>query len=70
MKWVGFAVILAPVAIAMTIAALPLWAWIEDTYAIESIGHHGPAGWCYVATYALSFLAAVALNKLRLRKRH
>ena len=38
----GVAIILAPVAVFMTILILPLWSWIEATFGIESIGHSGP----------------------------
>ncbi len=51
MKVIGVAIILAPVAVFVTILILPLWSWIEATFGIESIGHSGPAEWCYLATY-------------------
>ena len=57
-------VLLAPVAIAITLFTMPLWTWIELNYQIESVGHSGPAEWCYLATYAALVtvsLAAVAL---------
>ena len=41
----------APIAIAVTIALVPLWSWIESMFEIESIGHSGPAEWCYLASY-------------------
>lgn len=40
-----------PVSIALTILLFPFWRWIEETFSFESIGHSGPAEWCYVATY-------------------
>lgn len=69
MRWIGLAVILVPVAIAATFAAIPLWSWIETTYEIESIGHSGPAGWCYTATYILSLVGAAAVSRLRMGRR-
>jgi hypothetical protein len=42
---------LVPSAI-LTILLMPLWSWIEARFQIESVGHSGPAGWCYIATYA------------------
>ena len=45
--------IAAPVAFVATIWLLPLWSWIEANFSIESIGHSGPAGWCYLAVYIL-----------------
>src|SRR5438105_4907015 len=41
-----------PVALITTILLVPLWSWIERTYGIESIGHSGPAGWCYAFVYS------------------
>lgn len=41
-----------PPAIIATLLLLPFWRWLEMTYGIESIGHSGPAEWCYLAVYA------------------
>jgi len=49
----------APIAVGITIALLPLWRWVEATFGVESVGHSGPAGWCYLATYIV-FLICVA----------
>ena len=40
-----------PVAAVVKFFLTPLWSWIELTYQIESIGHSGPAEWCFVAVY-------------------
>lgn len=59
-----FAVVLlisAPVSIAATFFLLPLWRWIEATYGIESIGHSGPAQWCYIATFTLIIVGALLI---------
>jgi len=40
-----------PLAIFATIVLLPLWRWLEATFKIESIGHSGPAEWCYWTIY-------------------
>jgi hypothetical protein len=62
---IGFVLLLlASVAIAITFYMLPLWMWIELHYQIESVGHSGPAEWCFVATYAV--LALVCLSTLAL----
>jgi len=55
-----------PVAILMTLLLLPLWSWIEATYAIESVGHSGPAAWCFWLDYIV--LAAVSVMALLLRR--
>jgi len=49
------AVVAVPVAIVLTIASLPLWSWIEATAGIESVGHSGPADWCYGVTLGVVF---------------
>jgi len=54
--------IAAPVAFAGTIGLLPFWSWIEAKFAIESIGHSGPAEWCYVATYVFILSCAVVIR--------
>ncbi|HYC33444.1 MAG TPA: hypothetical protein VEB59_14245 [Gemmatimonadales bacterium] len=36
-----------PLAAVLTLALLPLWSWLEATRGIESVGHSGPAAWCY-----------------------
>ena len=70
---IGFVlVLLAPVAIAITFFMMPLWSWVELHYQIESVGHSGPAEWCFVATYVLLdavSLATLALLTLTGRKR-
>ena len=48
-------VVSVPVAIVLTIALLPFWSWIEATTGIESVGHSGPADWCYGATLGVVF---------------
>lgn len=67
---IAFAICLvaAPLAIAVTIGLMPLWSWIESKFAIESIGHSGPAEWCYLATYTV-ILGCAVLIRLALRHR-
>ena len=47
---------------------LPLWRWVEGATGIESIGHSGPAGWCYLATAAVAFAAIEAFVVARWRR--
>ena len=49
-----------PLSALLTLAALPLWRWIEARTGIESIGHSGPAGWCWLATLVLCLALALA----------
>ena len=53
-------VLSAPFALALTWMAMPLWNALERS-GIESVGHSGPAGWCYVASYALVLAAALLI---------
>jgi hypothetical protein len=41
------------VSVFVTLLFLPLWRWIEERLHVESVGHSGPAGWCFLASYAL-----------------
>ena len=49
----GLAIVLLamPVALIATLVAIPFWSWLESAYGIESIGHSGPAEWCYLVTW-------------------
>lgn len=59
---IGVLILSIPVAAILTILLAPLWSWIEATYGIESIGHSGPADWCFQAVYAIvGGLAGLAL---------
>jgi hypothetical protein len=61
----AIAAVCLPAAFILTFLLLPLWSWIEATYKIESVGHSGPADWCYWAVYAL--LAAASLGVYALK---
>lgn len=67
---IAFAICLvsAPVAIIVTIASIPFWSWIESSFAIESVGHSGPAEWCYLASYII-ILSGAALIWRGIRRR-
>jgi len=49
----GVALLSIPVALLVTILLVPFWSWLEATSGIESLGHSGPAVWCYLAVYLL-----------------
>ena len=60
----------APVSIMATLLLLPLWRWVEASSGFESIGHSGPAEWCYFAVFALVALSSLlALRVLQGRER-
>ncbi len=47
-----------PAGPVLTLLLFPWWSWVEAATGWESMGHSGPAGWCYVAVwYALLALA-------------
>ncbi|HEY5717055.1 MAG TPA: hypothetical protein VIS52_01090 [Motiliproteus sp.] len=52
-----------PLAFALVLLLLPLWRWIEATFAVESIGHSGPAAWCFWLIYVLLAGAIVLMRR-------
>ena len=67
---IGLAIVLVgmPMAVFITLAALPVWSKLEAATGIESIGHSGPAEWCYLVTYII-VVACGALLWFRKRRR-
>jgi hypothetical protein len=61
-----------PPAFILTIALLPLWSRIEARYGIESVGHSGPADWCFELTYVVVVLivagVAIAFQRSKARR--
>jgi hypothetical protein len=64
----GIVLISAPLSIVITILLFPLWSWIEESTGIESVGHSGPAGWCYATIYLLLAVSAALVLFLRHRR--
>jgi FtsH-binding integral membrane protein len=50
-----------PLGVIVTLALLPMWRWLEESYAIESVGHSGPAAWCYLVSVLGCLLALGAV---------
>jgi hypothetical protein len=72
MKFLGglLAVLVAaiPTALVLTLLTWRLWGWIEQLTGIESLGHSGPASWCFGLVYGLCVGAGlILLAKLRRR---
>jgi hypothetical protein len=61
-------VISFPVAFWLTILLLPLWGWIEDSYGIESLGHSGPADWCFSVVFLVVISASTGLYMYACRR--
>ena len=64
----GLAAVCLPVAFVLTLLLLPLWSWIEGAYGLESVGHSGPADWCYWLVYGVLASSCVGANFLFGRK--
>jgi hypothetical protein len=64
---VGVVLICALLSILATILLFPFWSWFEASTGIESVGHSGPAEWCYAVAFFL--LTAGAVLALLARKR-
>ena len=60
-------VVAAPLSIVVTVVLFPFWSWLESSSGIESVGHSGPADWCYLFIFValLSLLAATLMLKIR-----
>jgi hypothetical protein len=57
-----------PLAFVLTIMVWPFWNWFEKISGIESMGHSGPAGWCYIATYIALVSVFVIYHRTRNRR--
>jgi hypothetical protein len=61
----GILLVSLPLGVVLTLALLPLWRWIEASYGVESIGHSGPAEWCFLVCIGACALALGSLYVLR-----
>jgi phosphotransferase system glucose/maltose/N-acetylglucosamine-specific IIC component len=57
---VAVLLVCVPLSLVVTFVLLPLWSWLEASYKIESVGHSGPAEWCYVLVYGILNLLVFA----------
>ena len=57
---IAIALISVPISLFVTFLLIPLWAWVEAKTEIESIGHSGPAEWCFVLVYAFFIFVSLA----------
>ena len=65
----AIALLALPPAAVATLVLMPLWSRIEASAGIESVGHSGPATWCYVATWiALSAVLAALASRVAQRR--
>ncbi|HMA06992.1 MAG TPA: hypothetical protein VKP68_03990, partial [Ramlibacter sp.] len=57
---VGIVLVSVPLSAVVTLLLFPFWSWLEASTGIESVGHSGPADWCYLSVFVL--LAAGGLT--------
>jgi hypothetical protein len=63
----GALLLAAVLGTASTFVLWPLWSWVEAVFGIESLGHSGPATWCFVLVTALLWLPWLAWRWRRQR---
>jgi phosphotransferase system glucose/maltose/N-acetylglucosamine-specific IIC component len=59
------ALLTLPLAFILTFMLSPFWNWFEGVSGIESLGHSGPANWCFVGVYAVLFSIFVIYERIR-----
>ena len=52
-------VIAVPLTLVITFLLYPFWSWLDVIGGIESLGHSGPAAWCYEVVYLVLVSAGV-----------
>lgn len=65
---VGLLLLGLPLAFILTLLLYPFWNWLEAVTGVESMGHSGPAGWCYVAVYSAMLLACFIGARVAIRR--
>jgi hypothetical protein len=61
----GALLLCSVLGIGLSFLLWPLWSWLEAFTGFESLGHSGPATWCFVATSALLFVLWLAWSARR-----
>ena len=67
---IGIVVGTLPAAFLITFLLAPLWSWIEATNGIESIGHSGPADWCFYLVWFLLLSPSLGIYGLLVTRKH
>src|SRR6266487_6694049 len=62
---VAIVLVSVPASVVLTLLLLPLWRWLEERYGIESVGHSGPAEWCFATMFIVCVVALVSLYAFR-----
>jgi hypothetical protein len=69
LRALGALLLSALLGLGLTFLLWPLWSWVEAVSGVESMGHSGPATWCYGLTTALVFALLLAWQQRRKTKR-
>ena len=67
LKLLGVVLIAVPLSIVTTILLFPMWSWVEASTGIESVGHSGPAEWCYAAVFLVIAASGALIVFIRYR---
>ena len=54
-----------PVSAFLTLLLMPVWRWLEEHTGIESVGHSGPAEWCFGVTFVACVVVLASLYAFR-----
>ena len=65
LRLAGVLVIAVPLSIVATILLFPLWSWLEAATGIESVGHSGPAEWCYAVVFVVIAASGILMVLMR-----
>ena len=57
---IGMLIILIPPSALIAFLSVPFLRWLENHYAIETVGHSGPAEWVYLVIYCLLVVLVAA----------
>jgi hypothetical protein len=63
----GIVLVAVPLSIVTTILMFPLWTLLEASTGIESVGHSGPAEWCYAAVFLVLVTGGSLIVLIRYR---
>jgi len=63
----GIVALSLPVTFYLTMVLMPLWSEIERRWGIESVGHSGPADWCFLTVFACVVTISLTVYAVRTR---
>lgn len=58
-----------PSSALLTLLLVPFWRHLEERFRIESVGHSGPALWCYLVVFLTLFSVTGCVYFLRKSRR-